>query len=113
MQKAKLDILTLSIDDQLKALKNKKAKIVNLFDIEISEVELEKNAVKSVQDKGSSKEKEGKIILFIDELHTIVGAGASEGQMDASNMLKPALSRGELQCIGATTLKEYRKYMYL
>ena len=50
------------------------------------------------------------IIPFIDELHTIVGAGGSEGSMDASNMLKPALSRGELQCIGATTLKEYRKY---
>ncbi|NLM01555.1 MAG: ATP-dependent Clp protease ATP-binding subunit [Treponema sp.] len=50
------------------------------------------------------------IILFIDEMHTIVGAGGGEGAMDASNMLKPALSRGELQCIGATTLKEYRKY---
>ncbi len=51
------------------------------------------------------------IILFIDELHTIVGAGAAEGSIDASNMLKPALARGELQCIGATTLEEYRKYI--
>ncbi|OQX56093.1 MAG: ATP-dependent Clp protease ATP-binding subunit ClpC [Candidatus Cloacimonas sp. 4484_209] len=51
------------------------------------------------------------IVLFIDELHTIVGAGAAEGAIDASNMLKPALARGELQCIGATTLEEYRKYI--
>ncbi len=57
------------------------------------------------------KRSEGRIILFIDELHTVVGAGAAEGSMDASNMLKPMLARGELRCIGATTLKEYRKYI--
>ncbi|MCG6551113.1 MAG: ATP-dependent chaperone ClpB [Candidatus Magnetominusculus sp. LBB02] len=64
-----------------------------------------KAVIKEVE--GSS----GKIILFIDELHTLVGAGASEGAMDAGNMLKPALARGGLRCIGATTLDEYRKYI--
>ncbi|RLI66268.1 MAG: type VI secretion system ATPase TssH, partial [Promethearchaeia archaeon] len=57
------------------------------------------------------EKREGEIVLFIDELHTLVGAGAAEGAMDASNMLKPALARGELRCIGATTVKEYRKYI--
>src|SRR6201992_2796249 len=56
------------------------------------------------------KSAEGQIVLFIDEMHTLIGAGKSEGAMDAGNLLKPALARGELHCIGATTLDEYRKY---
>ncbi len=60
---------------------------------------------------GEIKESDGRIILFIDELHTIVGAGRSEGSMDAGNLLKPLLARGELHCVGATTLDEYRKYI--
>ena len=64
--------------------------------------------IKAVMDE---LRKSKNIIIFIDELHTIVGAGAAEGAMDASNIFKPALSRGELQCIGATTLVEYRKYI--
>ncbi|MEO0464178.1 MAG: ATP-dependent chaperone ClpB [Pseudomonadota bacterium] len=65
--------------------------------------------LKSVLDE--VKNADGNIILFIDEMHTLIGAGASEGSMDASNLLKPALSRGELHCIGATTLDEYQKYV--
>ena len=64
-----------------------------------------KNIIKEIE------KAEGKIILFIDEIHTIVGAGAAEGSMDASNMLKPSLARGELRAIGATTLREYQKYI--
>ena len=57
------------------------------------------------------KDSDGRIILFIDELHTIVGAGKTDGAMDAGNLLKPMLARGELHCIGATTLDEYRMYI--
>src|SRR5207302_1102590 len=64
-----------------------------------------KAVLKEVQDS------QGQVVLFIDELHTLVGAGAAEGAMDASNMLKPALARGELRAIGATTLDEYRKHI--
>ena len=60
---------------------------------------------------GEIKKSEGKILLFIDELHNIVGAGRTEGSMDAGNLLKPMLARGELHLIGATTLDEYRKYI--
>ena len=65
--------------------------------------------LKAVMDE--VREAQGEIILFLDEIHTMVGAGANEGGLDASNLLKPALSRGELQCIGATTADEYRKYI--
>ncbi|RZA01077.1 MAG: AAA family ATPase, partial [Proteobacteria bacterium] len=72
-----------------------------------------KSVLKAVEDsKGlKGKQQDGNIILFIDEIHTLVGAGAAEGAMDASNMLKPALARGELQCVGATTLNEFKKYI--
>jgi ATP-dependent Clp protease ATP-binding subunit ClpC len=65
--------------------------------------------LKAVMDE--VREAQGEIILFIDEIHTVVGAGATEGSLDASNMLKPALAHGELQCIGATTIDEYRKFI--
>ncbi len=65
--------------------------------------------LKAVMDE--IREAKGEVILFIDEIHTVVGAGAAEGSIDASNMLKPALAHGELQCVGATTVDEYRKYI--
>jgi ATP-dependent Clp protease ATP-binding subunit ClpC len=65
--------------------------------------------LKAVMDE--VREAKGEVILFIDEIHTVVGAGAAEGSIDASNMLKPALAHGELQCVGATTIDEYRKYI--
>jgi ATP-dependent Clp protease ATP-binding subunit ClpC len=65
--------------------------------------------LKAVMDE--VKQSQGEVVLFIDEIHTVVGAGAAEGSIDASNMLKPALSHGELQCVGATTLDEYHKYI--
>ena len=65
--------------------------------------------LKSVIDEVKQADRE--VILFLDEIHTMVGAGAAEGGIDASNLLKPALARGELQCIGATTSDEYRKYI--
>ena len=64
-----------------------------------------KKVLKAVADSA------GQIVMFIDELHTVVGAGAAEGSMDAGNILKPMLARGELRCIGATTLNEYHKYI--
>ncbi len=64
-----------------------------------------KTSIEEIQDSA------GEVILFIDELHTVVGAGAAQGTMDASNMLKPALARGDLQCIGATTIDEYHKHI--
>jgi ATP-dependent Clp protease ATP-binding subunit ClpC len=69
--------------------------------------EFEERLKKALEEVTRAK---GEIILFIDELHTVVGAGAAQGAIDASNMLKPALARGELQCVGATTLDEYRRY---
>ncbi len=70
--------------------------------------EFEKRLKKAMKEISQEK---GKILMFIDELHTVIGAGAAEGAMDASNILKPALSHGELQCIGATTIDEYRKHI--
>ena len=72
---------------------------------------IEVNLKKDLRSVMNELKDAGDVILFIDELHTIVGAGAAEGAIDASNILKPVLARGELQMIGATTIDEYRKYM--
>src|SRR5207247_10494379 len=69
--------------------------------------EFEERLKRMLDEIRSSRE----VVLFVDELHTLVGAGAAEGAIDAANILKPALARGEIQCIGATTLNEYRKYV--
>ena len=69
--------------------------------------EFEERIKKVIQEVTDSRD----VLLFIDELHTIIGAGGAEGAMDASNILKPSLSRGEIQLIGATTIEEYRKYI--
>jgi ATP-dependent Clp protease ATP-binding subunit ClpB len=98
-------------DDVPESLKNKKLLSLDLSGMVAGSKfrgefeERLKNVLKEID------KQEGKVILFIDELHTLVGAGAVDGSMDASNMLKPALARGELHCVGATTLAEYRKYI--
>jgi ATP-dependent Clp protease ATP-binding subunit ClpB len=98
-------------DDVPESLKNKKLLSLDLSGMVAGSKfrgefeERLKNVLKEID------KQDGKVILFIDELHTLVGAGAVDGSMDASNMLKPALARGELHCVGATTLAEYRKYI--
>ncbi len=94
-----------------KTLKNKRVLVLELSSLVAGSKfrgEFEER-LKAVMDE--IRQAQGEIVLFIDELHTVVGAGAAEGAIDASNMLKPALARGELQCVGATTLDEYRKHI--
>ena len=89
--------------------KNSSRSISDLWSPVRSIAESSRNGMKNVMKEVARSE--GKVILFVDELHTLVGAGGAEGSLDASNMLKPALSRGEMHIIGATTLKEYQKYI--
>src|ERR687892_273309 len=95
-------LLALAADDESDA-----ARLLSRFGL--SHLRLRGAVVRGVDTSGEAREHSDDLILFIDELHTVVGAGAAEGSMDASNMLKPALSRGELHVVGATTIDEYRK----
>jgi len=101
----------IAIDDVPESLRNRKVMALDMGALVAGSKfrgEFEER-LKAVMDE--VREAQGEVILFIDEIHTVVGAGASEGSVDASNMLKPALAHGELQCIGATTLDEYRKFI--
>ena len=101
----------IAADDVPESLRNKKVMALDMGALVAGSKfrgEFEER-LKAVMDE--VREAQGEVILFIDEIHTVVGAGASEGSVDASNMLKPALARGELRCIGATTLDEYRKFI--
>ncbi|MCJ7515314.1 MAG: AAA family ATPase [Dehalococcoidia bacterium] len=101
----------IAVDDVPDSLKNKKVVALDMGSLVAGSKfrgEFEER-LKAVMDE--VRQASGEIILFIDELHTVVGAGAAEGAIDASNMLKPALARGELQCVGATTLDEYRQHI--
>jgi len=101
----------IAVDDVADSLKNRKVVALDMGALVAGSKfrgEFEER-LKAVMDE--VRQAQGEIVLFIDEIHTVVGAGAAEGAIDASNMLKPALAHGELQCVGATTLDEYRKFI--